>query len=220
MGDGCYCVQDWTVLGAQALKSKNVDTYVVGFGSQVNAKALNQTADAGNTATPGCDPNSDMASCYYEATNPSELTAAFSKIVAQVVTEKCTNACGIEGERTCSLSGWTECNAPEYVNCMSTCNTPGTQQCKNGMLTECSSEKDCPPMGTGGAGGQSTTVATTASGTGGSGAGGSSSSAPAGPTDIQEESGCGCVIPGRAPNGGSQYAWLLGLGLLLLRRRD
>lgn len=215
--EGCYCVQDWTVLGAEALAAKNVKTYVVGFGTQVNAKALNQTAQAGQTALSGCDPMSDMASCYYQATNPSELTAAFSKIVAQVVTEKCSADCGIEGERTCGLGGWSECVGPGYTGCVSTCDTPGTKQCINGTLTDCSSEGDCPPDGTGGAGGQAATASASTSSTGGSG--GQVGTGGQAPDNIEEEGGCGCVLPGHQPPQRSSYAWLIGLGLLLWRRR-
>ncbi len=217
--DGCYCVQDWPMLGAQALASAGVSTYVVGFGSLVNAHALNQTADAGGTGLPNCDPNSNEASCYFQASVPAELNAALAQIVLQVVTESCIGHCGITGERECTPNGWSDCDAPDTVECMSTCNTPGTKQCVNDQFTECSSEIDC--GGAGGSGGIS-------SGTGGTGGGGLTPSGTGGSGNNQgdddpgEEGGCGCrTAVGSSPDGWSP-GWLLalGLGLLARRRRD
>jgi len=215
--DGCYCVQDWPVLGATALAGENVDTYVVGFGSQVNARALNQTADAGGTALPGCDPNSTEPSCYFQASVPAELNAALGQIVLQLVTETCTGDCGIQGERECTPQGWSDCDAPDTIDCMSTCNTPGFSQCVDGQLTECSSEVDC---GGGGACG-------TSSGIGGAGGGGLTTSGTGGAGNVSsgdddddpgEEGGCGCRTAG-SPSDGWTPAWLLALGLGLLARR-
>lgn len=214
--DGCYCVQDWPVIGAQALFDAGVNTYVVGFGSLVNASALNKAADAGGTALPNCDPNSNEASCYFPASVPSELTAALGQIVLQLVTETCVGDCGLDGERECTPQGWSECDVPEYVECMSTCNTPGTMQCVNDQFTECSSEVDC-----GGAGG---TGGTTSGIGGGGGAGlttsgvGGSGNTNDGNEDPGEEGGCGCRTAGSSSEDGSA-AWLLALGLGLLGRR-
>jgi hypothetical protein len=218
--DGCYCVQNWPVLGADALFTAGVNTYVVGFGSQTNAHALNLTADAGGTALPNCDPNSNEASCYFQASVPAELNAALAQIVLQVVQESCTGDCGISGERECTPLGWSDCDSPDMVDCMSTCDTPGTQQCLNDQFTECSSQGDC--GGAGGTGGMS-------SGTGGAGGTGLTTSGTGGSGNTQgigddpgEEGGCGCrTAVGTSPDGGSP-AWLmaLGLGLLSRRRRD
>jgi MYXO-CTERM domain-containing protein len=202
--DGCYCVQHWPVLGAQALAAAGVDTYVVGFGSNVNFQALNRTADAGGTGLPNCDKDSQMASCYFQATVPSELTAALQQIVQQVVVDSCMNTCNTAGERTCTPTGWTECDAPDMVSCMSTCNTPGSQTCANGMLSECSSESDCGgggmgPTGAGGAGG-------TTSGNGGAG-----NSIPSRTGDPEDDGSCGCRIVGGDDS--RSHAWLLLLGL-------
>ncbi len=230
MNDGCYCVQEWPVLGAQALTNAGVNTYVVGFGSSVNTKALNQAADVGGTALPNCDPNSDMPSCYFQATVPAELTAAFSQIVQQVVTETCTGPCGIMGERTCTLNGWTDCDAPDTISCKSTCDTDGTQTCVDGSLTECSSEPEC---GSGGSGGTVSTSASSGS-AGASAAGGSSGSAGAGgaqsggapPTDgikdddPEQEGSCACrTAVGSHPKDSSGPLWLLAMGTILAASR-
>jgi hypothetical protein len=213
--DGCYCVQHWPVLGAEGLFSAGVATYVVGFGSSVNFQALNMTAFAGGTSTPGCDPMSDMPSCYFQATMPQDLTMALGQIVMQVVTDTCVGACGIEGEKTCTPSGWSECDSPDSVSCLSTCGTPGLQQCVGDALTECSSEIDC---GEGGAGGSPTT--STTSGVGGSGAVGGSGDTSNRDDDPGEEGGCACRAAGGNSHSG-QLLWLaLGAALGLARRRS
>ncbi len=219
--EGCYCVQKWPALGAQALAGAGVTTFVVGFGDKVNIKALNQTADAAGTGLPGCDPNASTPSCYYQATKPAELTAAFSTILQQVVIEKCTGPCGIEGERTCSANGWGACDAPPTVACMSSCGTEGTQTCVDDALMPCSSEIDC-----GGQGGQGgTTAVTTASAGGAGGAGTTGGDGGSGLTGIandpEEDGACACRTAtfsrgdGRV---GFAAAWLVA-GLALARRR-
>lgn len=214
---GCYCVQDWPVIGTQALTDAQVTTYVVGFGESVNARYLNEAADVGGTAHAGCDPTSTDPSCYFQATVSSELTAALGQIVQQVVTEICTADCDIEGERTCTAAGWSDCVAPTTQPCTASCGLPGTQECVNGVLTECSSEPDC---GTGGGG-------TGASGGfGGTGAyGGSGLSGAAGggiSDDPEDEGGCGCRSVGQQGSAGGLAAFGLLLGLVAVacaRRR-
>ncbi|MBW2529071.1 MAG: VWA domain-containing protein, partial [Deltaproteobacteria bacterium] len=184
--DGCYCVQGWPVIGTQALADAGVTTYVVGFGTSVNVGVLNEAADVGGAPLPGCDPNSTDPSCYFQATMPAELTAALGQIVHEVVTETCTGPCGIEGERSCTTDGWTDCDAPDTVSCTSSCDTPGTQQCVSDQLTECSSEVDCVSTGGSGAGAYG--------GTGGTGAWGGAGATGGGNLgeDPEEEGGCGC----------------------------
>ncbi|MBI4700753.1 MAG: VWA domain-containing protein [Deltaproteobacteria bacterium] len=225
--DGCYCVQDWPVLGTKALADAGVATYVVGFGEQVNPKSLNKAAEAGGTALPGCDPQSSDPSCYYQATAPDELTTAFAAIVQEVVVEKCKGACGIEGTRTCTANGWSECDAPSTKSCLSSCKTEGTQKCVSGKLTECSSEVDCGAGGTGGAGGgggggvgNAGGTGATGGGTGGAGNAGTGLSGDGkGSGDAEAEGGCGCRTAPAAP--ARAVIALLGaaLGLMLARRR-
>jgi MYXO-CTERM domain-containing protein len=227
--DGCYCVQGWPVLGAQALAGAGAKTYVVGFGEAVNFKALNQTAEAGGTALPNCDPDATVPSCYFQATMPAELTAAFAAIVQELVTESCFGACGIPGERTCTANGWSTCDAPDEVECVSSCDTPGTQKCVNDVLTECSSEAACGGNGGGGAGGAGGVggggvIGGTggAAASGGTGPGGSGAGAKKGISSPEEDSGCGCRTASfGAPSGGQLGGWLLtfGLGVAAVRRR-
>jgi MYXO-CTERM domain-containing protein len=215
-GSGCYCVQDWPVIGTQALTNAGVTTYVVGFGSSVNARFLNEAAYVGGTALPNCDYTSQSPSCYYQATVSSELTTALGQIMQQVVTESCQGDCDIEGQRTCTTSGWTDCDAPDMVDCMSSCNTPGTQQCIDDQLTECSSEADCAAGGSGGTGGSGPT-----GGTGGTGAyGGTGGSAGGLSADPEDPGGCGCRLAGQPGSTGLAALGLLaGLGLAVGRRR-
>jgi len=227
--DGCYCVQDWPTRGAKALSDAGVSTYVVGFGDAVNIRALNKTAQAGGTMLPGCDPDSAVSSCYYEALVASELTDALAQIVQQVVTENCIGDCGIVGTRTCELSGWSACAAPSTQSCTSSCYIPGTQQCVNGQLTTCSSESQC-GQGGNGAGGSGTGAGPTggatptggAGGTGGSGASGlGTGNAPGVAADPNAEGNCGCrTVGAKGKTGLGALALLAGLsGIAVARRR-
>jgi von Willebrand factor type A domain len=147
--DGCYCIRNWPVLGVESLNAAGVTTYVVGFGAQVDDLTLNAAANTAGTALPGCDPNT--SNCFYEATEPADLNAALADIVQQVVVDTCVGPCDIPGQRTCTASGWSDCDAPSTISCTSACNTTGTQECVNNMLTEC--DAVCPDAGGGGAGG-------------------------------------------------------------------
>ncbi len=219
--DGCYCVQNWPALGAGALYAAGVSTYVVGFGALVNYRGLNQTADAGGTALPNCDPDADVASCYFQADMPSELTAALSTIVQQVVTESCIGPCGIDGERSCTLAGWADCDAPDSVACQASCGLSGTQQCVNDVLTECSSESQCGTGGgstSSGSGGASSGSGGASSSSGTGGASSSSSGQQSDDADPEDTGSCGCRVPGGSDD---SQAWLLALaaGLVVARRR-
>lgn len=237
--DGCYCVQDWSVLGATALNNAGVKTFVVGFGEAVNFQALNQTAQAGGTALAGCNPNATVASCYYQAQNPTDLKTALGTIVTQVVTSQCTGDCGISGSQTCTVNGWSPCDAPATTSCTSTCNTPGTQQCVSGTLSACSSEVGCNSggaSGSGGGGGQGNSGgqgnaggqgnvgntggqgATAASG--GAAASGGGAAVGSGAQDSGDDGSCGCRTPSRAPlRSSGLLLGLLGLVWALRRRR-
>ena len=175
---GCFCVRTWPVLGVEALTAANVTTFVVGFGSQVDALTLNAAAAAGGTALAGCDATSPDPSCYYQATAPSGLNAALEDIVQQVVVDDCLGPCDIPGHRTCAAAGWSACDAPSTVSCTSSCGTTGVQECVDGSLTEC--DAVCPDAGTGDAGGAAGAGGSAASGgTGGEAAAGGTGGAAA-----------------------------------------
>ncbi len=213
--DGCYCVQNWPLLGTQALGKKGVKTFVVGFGGAVNIKALNQAAHAGGEELPNCDPNSASPSCYYQATMPSELAAAFDNIVQKVVAEKCVGPCGIEGERTCTNKGWSACDAPPTVPCKASCGPEGVQTCANDKLSACSTEAQCGSGGNGGATGNGGAGGNLA---GSGGTAGASATQPGFDRDPAENGSCGCHLAGRDAAPGAALA-ALGLALATLRRR-
>ncbi len=151
--DGCFCVQKWPILGVEALASAGVQTFVVGFGSNVDAKTLNAAAEKGGTAKAGCDPTSDSPSCFYNATLPSELNAALAAIVQKVASESCTGECGVEGTRTCAASGWSECVTPPEIECTGPCGAKGKQRCVQGALTTCDAVCDDADAGAAGSSG-------------------------------------------------------------------
>lgn len=180
--DGCYCVRSWPVLGVEALVNVGVTPFVVGFGSATDVVTLNRAGHASGIAPAGCDPNASTPSCYFQATSPTDLTTALDTIVASLVTETCTGECGIEGTRQCTSSGWTGCDAPDTVACVTDCGT-GIQTCAQGELSECSTA--CGAGGTGGsqaggAGGTGGSQAGGSGGTGGSAAGGTGGSGVSG----------------------------------------
>ena len=240
--DGCYCVRDWPVLGVQSLAAAGVTSYVVGFGTSVDAYTLNAAAEAGGTAVAGCDPTSTDPSCYYQATVPSDLNDALAGIVQDVVVDDtCLGPCDIPGQRTCTAAGWSDCDAPNTIACTSSCGTTGVQECVNGVLTEC--DAVCPDGGAGGAAGQGGAGGAAGAGaqagaagsaaTGGSGGsaatggtGGSSgevdagadSGAAAGPGTSagsgESEDDGGCACRSARTRGGSGAGLLAALGLI------
>jgi len=237
--DGCYCVQKWPILGVEALASAGVQTFVVGFGSSVDAKTLNAAAEKGGTAKAGCDPTSDSPSCFYNATLPSELNAALADIVQKVASESCTGECGIEGTRTCEASGWAECVTPPEIECTGPCGAKGKQRCVQGALTTCDAVCDdadegsagsSGAPGSGGSSGAASSGGTAAAGgsaaasgaAGSNGAAGESGStgdegAGAGESllsgpDTGDEGGCSCRATGRSTG----FAGIAAIGLGLV----
>jgi hypothetical protein len=202
--DGCYCVRNWPVLGVEALTAAGVSTFVVGFGSSADYKTLNAAANAGGTALSGCDPTSTSPSCYYQAGAPSELNAALSSIIQQVVTELCNGDCNIQGSRTCTASGWSPCAAPSEIDCQGPCGTWGKQYCQVGSLTEC--DAYCEDSGVGGGGGSGGTASTGGSGgtgTGGTATGGTSNGGASGKAGAAGAAGKGGSADGGVGKGGS-----------------
>ena len=77
----------------QGMASLGIRTFVVGFGTKVNAAGLNQMAVAGTTAKAGCNSSqTDGAAsdnCYYNAADGTGLTAALSAVSKVVTNESC-----------------------------------------------------------------------------------------------------------------------------------
>ncbi len=75
--DGHWTCMDGTEAPTiAALRSRGIDTYVVGLPGAYGVVQLDDLAKAGGTAKPGC-----TANCYLLPTNPAELQAELGKIV-------------------------------------------------------------------------------------------------------------------------------------------
>jgi MYXO-CTERM domain-containing protein len=117
----------------QALNANNIKTWVVGFGAEVDAAALNKMAVAAGTAKAGCNPNGEDPAapdnCYFQVDNSAELVAALNQIAGSLSGEvcdgvdndcdgqvdedlrrSCDSACGA-GTETCVAGAWSGCTA-------------------------------------------------------------------------------------------------------------
>jgi MYXO-CTERM domain-containing protein len=181
----------------EELNAAGITTWIVGFGGEVDAAALNRMAVAANTAKANCNAQSEDAAaannCYFQADNAQELLAALNTIagnataevcdgmdndcdgqVDEDLTRDCSTACGT-GTETCHAGSWQSCDAPQP--------TAGL----------CEGEGD------------------------GSGTGTGSDQQPNGEDDTGMRAGCDCDASG-APTAGSLAAFGL-LGLAMFRRR-
>jgi uncharacterized protein (TIGR03382 family) len=118
----------------QQLVAQGITTWIVGFGGEVDATALNRMAVAAGTARPGCDPASTDAAapnnCYFQVDNSTELVTALTAIAGNIsaeicdgldndcdgqvdeeLTRGCSSACG-SGVETCQAGTWAGCDAP------------------------------------------------------------------------------------------------------------
>ena len=196
-----------------ALNAKGIKTWIVGFGAEVDAAALNQMAVAAGTAKTGCDPTSDdpagANNCYFQVDNATELNMALSTIGGSVsaevcdgvdndcdgqidedITRSCSTACGA-GTETCHAGTWDGCDAPQ----------PSAETC-DGDDNDCDGEVDEDDSGLC-SGGEVCTDG--------------SCQPPNGEGDDGMHAGCACES-GEAPGLGS-FAMFGLLGALLLRRR-
>ncbi len=117
------------------LYNAGVTVWIVGFGAEVDACALNKMAVAAHTERPNCDPHQDdpkaSNNCYFQVDNQAELQAALTEIAGMASAETCdgedndcdgqvdedlvrdcSTACGA-GTETCHAGAWAGCDAPQ-----------------------------------------------------------------------------------------------------------
>ena len=135
------------VASVRNLAAVGVGTYVVGFGDQVDALALNQMAVVGGMAPSGCNstgeqPNSP-APCYLRADDPDSLSSALQAITLQVSTEVCDGAdndCDGEIDEEC------ECTPGQMRACREDACEPGQQEClPDGTWNDCEAFRAATP---------------------------------------------------------------------------
>ena len=192
------------------LQAAGITTWIVGFGAEVDAAALNQMAVVAGTQQPNCNPGStDPAAtnnCYFQVDNSAQLVAALTQITGAIVadeicdgidndcdgevdedlTRDCSNGCGA-GRETCSAGSWGSCTAP----------APAAETC-DGDDNDCDGqvdEEDAPLCG-----GSDVCTAGECQDTGATG---------------EMQAGCGCETNG-APSGA---ALVLAFGVLVLTTR-
>jgi MYXO-CTERM domain-containing protein len=195
----------------ESLKAMGVTVWVVGFGAEVDAAALNRMAVAAQTTRPNCNPNSEDAAapdnCYFQVDNQTELLAALNQIagsasaevcdgqdndcdgqVDEDLTRACSTACGA-GSETCKAGAWVGCDAPQ----------PQPETC-DGDDNDCDGEVD-----------EADNLCD-----GGDVCMAGECQSPGSDNDDGYKAGCACDTGNADPSAFAPFAML---GLLLLRRR-
>ena len=159
--------------GTYALKDTKgnvyqVKTYVIGFGSGINATAQNcLTKMAGLGGTQRCDPNIAGCVAYYFSDNATQLKSAMDAIINNATQEICDgldNDCNGQIDETftnlgkpcsvgvgeCARQGTQVCRADgKGTRCSATAGTPAPETC-DGKDNDCDGQidEDFPTLGT------------------------------------------------------------------------
>jgi MYXO-CTERM domain-containing protein len=196
----------------QTLNAQGIKTWVVGFGAEVDAIALNRMAVAAGTAKAGCNPLSEDPAapnnCYFQVDNSTELVAALTQIAGSVSAEtcdgvdndcdgqvdedlrrSCDSACGA-GEETCAGGQWSGCTAP----------APAQESC-DGDDNDCDGEVDEDDTGLCGSGEVCL----------------EGSCQPPNPETGAMQAGCGCDT--NQPTSPAALLPFVALGFIVIRRR-
>ena len=143
--DGSENCSGSPVTAVTLLNGAKIKTFVVGFGSGVNASQLNSMAQAGGTALSG-------STKYYQANNQSQLSAALKAIAGQV------NCCGngkLDAGESCdtAIPAGSSGACPTFCNDYNACTkdtlggTKCTAKCTYVSITQPKNYDGCCPPG-------------------------------------------------------------------------
>jgi MYXO-CTERM domain-containing protein len=211
----------------EQLNAIGVVTYVVGFGASVDPVLLNPLAVAAGTAIKDCNPNGQTPDaenpCYYQADDTAELVAALMEIGAaasdeacdgkdndcdgdidEELTRDCDGSCGA-GTQTCVDGVWGTCSGGPAADDVGAETCDGADNDCNGIVDDgdslCGEGLEC------------------ISGACEEPEGGGPPADDPDPTDNGMTAGCGCRAGSTDSGAGVTVLLVLGVAILVRRRR-
>ena len=123
------------VTSVEDLRDRGITVFVVGFGSGVDALALNRAAAAAGTATQGCDPTSSDAmaanNCYLAALDSVALNRALEGIADVATAEDCN---GFDDDCDGNIDEGYDADNDEFTTCGT---RPNVEQPPNPVNVDC-----------------------------------------------------------------------------------